>query len=316
MTIERSPLLGVELRYLAAFQAVASEKSFRLAGLRLGLGQSAISQRIAALERAIGQRLIERSPGSRALRLTPEGEIVLRHTDAIIARLRAAEADLAAAGHGQPGELRLGLTEEIAVRVLPQAARRFRQSYPEIRLRSTDSSTDLTLIRAIEQDLLDLAFVELPVPKGPFEVVELLSDPYVLVTPNDLIPPPRSITVHDLARIPLIGHSDCRGLRRLEDQLRAQGIGLSFVARSTSNTVIQALTGAGLGAAILPALAVDMTDSQIAVHAFEDLPPRVVVILRAASRRASDIEQAFIEASRAVAAELEHTRVRRQATAA
>ena len=87
---------GVELRHLVALDAVAREGSFRRAATRLGYVQSAISHQIAALESLTGKRLIERSRGTRPLSLTAAGEILLSHADAVIARVRAAQAELAA----------------------------------------------------------------------------------------------------------------------------------------------------------------------------------------------------------------------------
>jgi DNA-binding transcriptional LysR family regulator len=86
---------GVELRHLVALHAVAREGSFRRAAVRLGYVQSAISHQIAALESLTGKRLIDRSRGTRPLALTPAGEILLIHATAVIARVRAAQAELA-----------------------------------------------------------------------------------------------------------------------------------------------------------------------------------------------------------------------------
>ena len=95
--------LGVELRHLAALEAVAREHSFGRAATALGYTQSAISQQIATLERSVGERLIERPGGSRPVALTEAGELLLGHAAAIVARLKAAQADLRALGEGRAG---------------------------------------------------------------------------------------------------------------------------------------------------------------------------------------------------------------------
>ena len=94
---------GVELRHLVALDAVAREGSFRRAAERLGYVQSAISHQIAALESLVGQRLIDRSRGTRPLMLTPAGEVLLSHATAVIGEMRAAQADLNGAGRTATG---------------------------------------------------------------------------------------------------------------------------------------------------------------------------------------------------------------------
>ena len=89
-------LLGVELRHLLALEAVAREGSFGSAAIALGYTQSAVSQQIAALERVVGEKLFERPGGPRPVSLTEAGRLVLRHSEAIVARIQALQADLAA----------------------------------------------------------------------------------------------------------------------------------------------------------------------------------------------------------------------------
>jgi DNA-binding transcriptional LysR family regulator len=118
---------GIELRHLVALDAVAREGSFRRAATRLGYVQSAISHQIAALENLTGKRLIERSRGTRPLSLTAAGEILLDHADAVIARVRAAQADLAALDANTTAVLRVSRPAEHAdvARNQPAPLRRF-----------------------------------------------------------------------------------------------------------------------------------------------------------------------------------------------
>ena len=117
--------LGVELRHLAALQAVAEEGSFGRAAERLGYTQSAVSQQIQALERIVGQQLVERPGGPRRVSLTEAGELLLRHAAGIVARLQAAQADMAAFSEGSAGTLRVGTFQSVGARVLPRLLREF-----------------------------------------------------------------------------------------------------------------------------------------------------------------------------------------------
>src|SRR5215207_1452078 len=100
--MEADTWLGVELRHLAALEAVAKAGSFGRAAVALGYTQSAVSQQIQTLERLVGERLLERPGGPRAVSLTEAGRLLLRHAEAVVARLQAAQADMSALaqGHG------------------------------------------------------------------------------------------------------------------------------------------------------------------------------------------------------------------------
>src|SRR5216110_555835 len=124
--------LGIELRHLTALEAVAREGSFGRAATSLGYTQSAVSQQIAALERIVGAKLVERPGGPRPISLTEAGELLLRHAQSIVARLQAAQADLEALRSGEAGTLRVGTFQSVGARVLPEVMRRFTAAWPAV----------------------------------------------------------------------------------------------------------------------------------------------------------------------------------------
>src|ERR1041385_314725 len=123
--MEPDSWLGVEVRHLAALQALAAERSFSRAAGRLGYTQSAVSQQIATLERIVGEQLVERPGGPRPVSLTEAGELLLRHAESIVDRLQAAQADLHALQTGEAGTLRVGTFQSAGARLLPEVMRRF-----------------------------------------------------------------------------------------------------------------------------------------------------------------------------------------------
>src|ERR1700749_80068 len=137
--------LGVELRHFAALQALASEGSFGRAAERLGYTQSAISQQIAALERIVGEKLIERPGGPRPVALTEAGRLVLRHPRAIVARPQAAHPDLAAASARGAGSLHVGTFQSVGAKILPEVMRRFTQAWPNVEIELFESHYDVEL---------------------------------------------------------------------------------------------------------------------------------------------------------------------------
>ncbi|HEU5250430.1 MAG TPA: LysR family transcriptional regulator, partial [Thermoanaerobaculia bacterium] len=150
--------LGLDLRHLIALKAIADEGSFGRAAGRLGYTQSAVSQQIATLERIVGLRLIERPGGPRPISLTEAGRILLRHAEAIQARLLAAKADMAALEAGDAGRLRVGTFQSVGAKIIPRLLRRFSESNPQVEIVLSESQTENELLEIIERGELDLTF--------------------------------------------------------------------------------------------------------------------------------------------------------------
>lgn len=301
MISEPDHWLGIELRHLAALQAIAEEGSFRRAAERLGYTQSAVSQQIAMLERIAGARLVLRPGGPRPISLTEAGELLLRHAAVIVARMKAAQADLNALAAGLGGTLRIGVYQSVGRRILPALMRELANSWPQIKVQLTEAATDVALLPHVEAGDLDLAFSLSPLPSGPFEALELLRDPYVLVVPagSPLANRDRRPRLEEIASLPLISFRQCRSLGLAESHLRTQELDANIVFRSDDNGTIQALVAAGVGIALVPRLTVDASDPDIAViDMADDLPPRYITLLWHRDRYRTAAAQAFIEAAR------------------
>ncbi|HEY8407687.1 MAG TPA: LysR family transcriptional regulator [Gaiellaceae bacterium] len=293
---------NVELRHLAALEAVGRTHSFVAAARELGYTQSAISQQIAALERAVGQRLVERPGGPRPVALTEAGTLLLRHADSIVAQLDAAEADMAALAEGAAGPLRVGIFQSVGARILPGLLRRFREAWPRVEVRVREETNAADLVRLLEHGELDLAFADLPLPEGPFEWNEILRDPYVLVVPKtdplagrDSAPPLR-----ELAGRPLV---TWRQLGEPETFLRGRVPDLNVVFRSDDNGTLMGLVAEGLGYAVVPQLVVNPRNpAYVALPFGNRVPPRQLAIVWHRDRYRSAAAEAFIELSSGSAA--------------
>ncbi len=292
--------LGLELRHLIALKAIAEEGTFGRAARRLGYTQSAISQQIAMLERIVGRRLIDRPGGPRPVSLTEPGDLLLRHADAIAARLQAAQADLAALDAGDAGPLRIGTYQSVGARVLPELLREFCGEWPQVDITLQESADDRDLLELVERGQLDLSFVVLPLEPGPCEAVELFRDPYVLVVPtgSPLASRDRPPSLRELLDHPLISNRTCRTNQRVEDRLRQAGREPHIAFRSDDNGTVQGLVAAGVGVAVVPRLTVDETDPAIHVVDLGDrVPPRLIGIAWHRDRRRTRAAEAFVQLS-------------------
>jgi DNA-binding transcriptional LysR family regulator len=298
---------GLDLRHLVALKAIADEGSFGRAAERLGYTQSAVSQQIATLERIVGLRLVERPGGPRPISLTEAGRILLRHADAIQARLLAAKADMSALEAGDAGRLRVGTFQSVGARVLPSLLRRFSEERPTVEIVLRETSDERELLELIERGELDLTFWTLPVAPGPYESVELLQDPYVLVVPagSPLASLRRPPSLKEIALQPLIGFNHCTAMDHVEAQLGSSGRAPTFVFRSDNNGTVQGLVGAGVGVSVAPLLTVDADDASVEIVDLQGrIPPRVIGLVWHADRHRSPAAEAFVESAVAVCREL------------
>jgi molybdate transport repressor ModE-like protein len=298
--------LGVELRHFLALEAVARTGSFGKAARDLGYTQSAVSQQIATLERQVGQKLIERPGGPRPVSLTEAGRLLLTHAEAIAARVAAAQADLMALGDGEAGALRVGVFQSVGQKILPEVMRRFLESWPKVEVTLTESADDAELLSLVERGELDLTFADVPLTEGPFESVELLRDPYVLVVRRDSELAARATppSLREVGQLDLIGHKHCRSLARLEATFREPP---RYVFQSDHNQTVQALVSAGVGCALVPRLTMDEDDETTKLIELPRLPARVIALAWHRDRYRTPAAGAFVATAQGVCTEVDGT---------
>lgn len=300
--------LGIELRHLAALEAVAREGSFGRAADALGYTQSAISQQIATLERIVGERLVERPGGPRRISLTEAGRLLLRHAEAVTARLEAAHADLVALHDGEAGTLRVGIYQSVGARILPALMQRFIADWPgvDLHLVEVNSDSEPDIVGRIERGELDLAFWVMPLGEGPLAGVELLRDEYVLVVPaSSELADRESAGLADLGDVLLISNQQCRTTLQAEEALRLSGLEPRVAFRSDDNGTVQNLVAAGLGVALVARLTVDETDPRVRIVAVDPpLPPRRIALAWHRDRHRTRAARAFVELAAEVCRDL------------
>jgi DNA-binding transcriptional LysR family regulator len=301
--------LGIELRHLIALRAVAEERSFHQAAVRLGYSQSAISQQIAALERIVGHELLERQRGSRPLSLTLPGEWLLRHAANIESSLAAAKMDLEAIGSGRAGPVRVGSFQTIGARVLPGVLKRFMERWPEANIELRETVGDSELADLVSRAELDLAYVTLPPPADvpDLKVTELLKDPLVVVAQADagLIGGRAGLSAEELGKLPLVCFQACRATESALRRIEANGAEPRVLLRSDDNEVLKGIVGAGVCAALLPRLALEPADRELEIASLPaEFEPRVIALVQRSDRYTTPAMADFVQTSVAVCSEL------------
>jgi DNA-binding transcriptional LysR family regulator len=300
-------LRDLELRHLAALDAVASEGTFARAADRLGYTQSAVSQQIAALERTVGEKVFDRPGGPRAVELTPFGALLLRGGRDLLARVSALADDLDRFRTGQTGRLTIGTFQSVSSAVLPLVLGRFREAHPQVEIQLFETDVDEVLEEQLERGQTEVAFL-VGAPADPsasgFESRLLLTDPFVLIArPGQF--PTGPVSLDAFAGEPLIGQhpNSCQLLN--EAGLRSAGLDPTYVFRSNDNGTVAAMVRAGMGVAVMPLLCTEPEDPRTELHPLD--PPiagRQVSIAWRSGRTLSPAAQAFVEMTTEVSAEL------------
>jgi DNA-binding transcriptional LysR family regulator len=290
--------VGVELRHLATFVAVAEEGSFTRAADRLHVVQSAVSAGVRKLEKELGAMLFDRSTHS--VKLTDAGRALLPEARATLAAAQAARDAVDEARGGLRGTVVIGTMQAQGMRAVDLAGvlAAFRAEHPGVEVKIRHSGGSSEMAREVREGRLDLAFVALPGDGPPgVELIPLAREPIMLAVPAG----------HPLAKS---GDVDLPALRdeTLVDLPAGWGIRMavdrSFAAAGLTRTITYEVNDTatmvdfirnGLAIGLLPRSLVETT-GEIAFVPIRDHPTQFqTAIAIPANRRLSAATRAMLE---------------------
>lgn len=168
-----------DLHRLGTITAVARNLSY---------STSAVSQQLTQLERDFGAPLL--APDGRRVRLTPQGEVLVAHAEAVLREWEHAHSAVAASFEGVSGSLAITAFETACLALIPPLVRTLEHEHPQAKVTVVQADADHARERVIARET-DLAIVE-RYPGQVFsqsdEIVEtvLFNDPMLLAVPETL----------------------------------------------------------------------------------------------------------------------------------
>jgi DNA-binding transcriptional LysR family regulator len=247
----------MSLRQMEYLLAVVEEGSFTRAANRLDVSQPALSHQVKALERAVGQPLLERLRDS--VRLTPMGRAYLPHA---VAALQAAREAWQLGRTGGPARmaLRVASVYSITGGIMPPAIGRWRDLYPDADVEVLEFATFVDMADRMALGVADVAVGPLP-PHWNGPVREIGTEEIVVVLAVDdpfLTQGRRTVHLAELARRSWILYTAENGLTPMITQECARaGFSPRVAVRTHHTATAIRLAAAGLGPALVPRSIID-----------------------------------------------------------
>ena len=165
----------LRLRDMHILLTVAKAGSIGKAAVALGVSQPVASKAVSDLERALGVRLLDRSP--RGVELTRHGEALLESAITVFDELRQAVKTLEFLSDPTAGELRLGCTEPLAAGFVGAVIEQVTHDFPRVALRVVTADPLSLAERELRQRHIELAVAPLKgLQETPDLDIELLFD--------------------------------------------------------------------------------------------------------------------------------------------
>lgn len=271
---QRASTGGDRLKQFRAFCHAARLGSISHAAERIYSSQPAVSQQIRALEDELGVVLFNRN-GPR-ISLSQAGRWLYQAAMPIVAGMDRLPDTFVEQHHGEVSdEFRIAAGRACAARVVPDYLRRFRESYPDVRVKvMTGTGRErLSWIRAWE---VDIAFGAVAVPPPDLEFRFLFASSYVIITPeNHPLAGRDSVGFAEAASYPAVMVGGDSYTSRAVDTMAWQlDVTPSYVLEVDGWSVIKCCVEAGVGISVVPDFCVTDQDRVWSIPVDQFFPDR------------------------------------------
>jgi LysR family transcriptional activator of glutamate synthase operon len=288
----------MDLTQLHYFQIAATQEHFTRAAAMAHVAQPALSRQMRELEAELGLPLFDRV--GRGVRLTSAGRTILPHVERILAEVANIRRDVRSLSDVEEGTIALGFLHSIGAHLLPSVLAAFRHQYPALGFVLHEGPWS-ELDEMVRRGDLDMAIVSpLPTPGKGLEAVTLLHDELVAALPmHHRLAGRAEIQLSELAgeSFILLG-ANFGELRTITvEACERAGFRPHVTFEAEGLATMRGLVGAGLGVALLPALASRVRDEGAPAPVCRALVGRpvhrTIGLVRHADRAPSPAARAF-----------------------
>ncbi|MCR5650987.1 MAG: LysR family transcriptional regulator [Lachnospiraceae bacterium] len=242
---------------LETFLKIVETGSFTATANTLGYAQSTVTTQIKQLEEEFDCLLFERL--GKSLVLTAEGEKLISYAEQMLQLQRQMLLEVSAA-EIPSGIIKLGVSESLCYRRLPEKLMEYKKKYPgmDIRIQFIEHDTFPALLKS---GALDMVYTLNPLIENAelkmiYKKKESLG---FFASPDHPIVKKKKVKEEDLENVPLLLTSHtCSFRRMLLDDFSKHGMTPKIELETSSKEILKAFAINGLGIAFMPAMAADV----------------------------------------------------------
>ncbi|MGJ8617159.1 MAG: LysR family transcriptional regulator [Sulfitobacter sp.] len=293
----------MDIRQLECFVAVAEELHFRRAGERLGLSQSALSERVSALEHELGARLFFRT--TRQVSLTQAGSEFVQDAKRILADIEKSVSNVRHTAESDLRHVRVSGVDEAISMLLPKVLMAFRETDPKVHVQVLEISSSEQHSQELIAHRTDVAFVRTP-QEDDFITSHLLHGQPIVVVLADTNPlaGSASLSASDIADQPIVGYpKHARPIlhEALWSGFREIGAQPNIVCEIIDKSTLLQFVAQGLGISLVPDWVRNIAPPGVSFVPFEPCKNQIDLYVAFRKTGNSDTVNRFVDTVRATA---------------